>query len=174
MSYLRYSSRNVHWTVANWIEATLTSLNWMDPDNTPFGAPVLRVKRTTAAIGGQLPEKLEPGLVTVTLGDEPMPDEEELGGALSSIEIPIFIDIFMDLDAHAAAVSEDIRDMLLGRLGPKIRVMPTVDQATDDVRTDWSIHFEDIEQIRPEVALAIHWRVVKVTARVYFLEETYG
>ena len=173
MSYLRHASRHIHHTVATTIQDGLIALNWTIPGSTPFGAPVLRFQRTTALVGGKLPDKMSPGLVTITLGDEVEPDPEELGGALHSVELPIFIDIFMDKDAHALAAAEDIRDILLGRLAGTSRFVQVINQATGDPIADWQIELEDLERSRPDIALTLHWQVIKVTARAYFIEVVY-
>ena len=86
----------------------------------------------------------------------------------------MFVDILMDVPAHADAVAQDIRDILLGRF-PDIagRVIAVVDQSTGQPVPGWKVEFDDLEVSTPDVPLALQWRVVKLTAATYFPEAVY-
>lgn len=175
MTFLRHSSRHVHHTVAAHVEAGLAALKWTVADETPFGAPVVTFDRTRSAadfiVPGQKVTGLHAGLVTISIGSEFQPDPEELGSGLVVTEIPVFVDIFQDLDAHAQGLAEDTRDIFLGRQAfwPK-RFIPVVNQATSTPVPGWTIEFDDIERDKPEHTFALAWQVVKATAMVRFQE----
>jgi len=175
MAFLRHAPRHVHHTVANVIEAQMTALNWKDPSATPLGAPVLRFTREAPLAGGRTTgiDKISPGLVTITLGDELPSREEELGGPLSSQEYPIFVDVFMGTDGEATAVASDVRDILLGRFPGTQRSLDVIDQATGTPVDGWRIELDDVERARPNHNYQVHWQVVKVTATTYFNEVSY-
>jgi len=175
MTFLRHSSRHVHHTVADHVEAGLAALSWTNAATTPFGSPVVTFDRTRSAadflVPGVTPSGLKAGLVCITLGNEFQPDPEEMGSGLHVVELPIFVDVFMDVDAHAQTLAEDARDIFLGRQAfwPK-RFIPVVNQATSTAVPGWSIEFDDVERDRPEHSFALAWQVVKATAMVRYQE----
>jgi len=175
MAFLRHAPRHVHYTVAAAIEDPMTAMGWSDPQNTPLGATPLRFLREPPLSGGRTlgVDKVSAGLVTITMGDEPPPAEEEMGGPLSSQEYPIFVDIFMDTEGEATAVASDVRDILLGRFAGTKRIIPVVNQITQTPVDGWQIELDDIERGRPQHNFQIHWQVVKVTATTYFQEGQY-
>lgn len=173
MTYLRHAGRHVLHSVANYIETQLGTLQWTVEGFVPFGAAQVKIIRTPAFVGGALDKAIKPGVVAMSLGDEFMPDMEELGGALASQEYPIFIDVFQDTSASALTLATDIRDILLGRLPDTQRWLDVTDQATQSVVPGWKLEFDDIERVQPETASPINWQVVKVTAVAYFPEVTY-
>lgn len=175
MTYLRHSSRHIHHSVADYVKAQMAALLWTTPGSVPFDAPVVRFTTNTAIPNNRtdLARAIEPGMVAITVGDEPDTVEEELGGELVTLELPIFFDIFMDSDATALAVANDIRDVLKGRLAGSKRVIPVVDQVTSTPVDGWVIEFTDVERARPEHNV-LHWQIVKVTATTQFLEIVHG
>ena len=170
MTWLRHASRHIQETVANHVGAQLTALSWMDPDNTPFGAPVLTIVTQPIVSGDGLAKGVTAGTVACTLGTELDPELLELGGPLTEQEIPVFFDIFMAKAGEAMAVANDIRDILLARLAGTSRTIAVVDQASGAAVTGWRIEFEDVERSTPDQRLALHWQIVKVTASVTFPE----
>jgi len=173
MTYLRHASRHVHYTVANYVQAQLTALDWLDPDSTPFGAKPVRIIKTPAVLGDALVGDITAGTVAITLGDEYGPDSEELGGPLYSQEYPIFIDVFQDTHSTALALASDIRDILLARLPGTQRWLDVVNQVNAQVVPGWKLELEDVERVSPETVLPLRWQVVKVTAVAYFPEVTF-
>jgi len=173
VDFLRHASRHVHATVAKHVKAGLTELDWTDPANTPLGAPAVRFQTTTALQGGKLGSGVGAGLVSIVLGNELMPDPEELGGPLFRQDYPFFIDLFMETDGEATALACDIRDILLGRFEFAGRTLPVVDQVTSTPVPGWLIEFEDVERMSPDHTFSIQWQVVKVTASTYYNEVVY-
>lgn len=172
MTWLRHSSRHVHATVLNHVKQQLDALGWLDAATTPFGAPVVNLIDKPLVDGDQIRDEARPGSVFVTLGTEPTPDEEELGGPLAMQQVPIFFDVFADANAHAIALACDIRDILRGRIGGK-RVLDVVDQVTGDPAPGWQLEFTEVERVTPDQRFALHWQAVKVTAEVHYSEEVY-
>lgn len=173
MAFLRHAARHVHHTVANYVTANLTALDWLTPDETPFGAPLVEVRTSKAITGGTLGKTTKAGVVAVTLGNETTPDPEELGGPLTSQEYPLFIDIFQDTEATTLALATDIKDICLGRFPGATRYLPVIDQATSLAVPGWRIELDDVERVEPDSNFALFWQVVKVTAIAYFPEEVY-
>lgn len=172
MAFLRHAARHVHHTVANHIAEQLAALDWTTPGSVPFDSPVVKVRRTAAIAGGTLGKTTTAGTVAVTIGNEPIPDLEELGGPLGSQEYPIFVDCFQDTEATVLALATDVKDILMGRIGGK-RYLPVIDQATGTPVDGWGIELEDVERVEPDYNFALFWQVVKVTAVTYFPEEVY-
>ena len=170
MSFLRHASRHVHASVANYVKAGLTELDWMDPAQTPLGAPAVSVRTTSPVTGGKLESGITPGLVYVTLGNEFRPDPQELGGALHMQEYPFFIDCFMGTEGEGTALACDVRDLLLGRFEFASRAIPVTDQVLGTSVPGWKIEFDDVERVVPDHSYSIHWQVVRVTASTYYPE----
>lgn len=174
MTFLRHSARHVHRTVVNYLTEQLDALGWLDDTTTPFGAPPLTIRDVSVLPSdGSMPAAIQPGMVTITLGDEDDSIDQELGGPLAASEHPIFVDIFMDSDAAALAVALDVRDICKGRLPNTTRFLPVIDQVTSTPVDGWKIELTDIVRAKPDSPLKVHWQVVKVTAYVEFPEETY-
>lgn len=171
MVFLRHASRHVHASVANYVKAGLTELNWDDPANTPLGAPAVRVQTTSPVTGDKLASSVSAGLVAVSLGNEFNPDPQELGGGLHMQEYPFFVDVFMDTEGECTALACDIRDMFLGRFEDfSARWIPVTDQVLSTPVPGWKIEFDDVERVSPDHSYSFHWQVVRVTAQVYYPE----
>lgn len=154
------------------VKAGLDSLDWTDSSvsQRPFGAPQVEVRTGSAWAEGVLKTDVKPGQVYVSLGPEFSPTDEELGGPLVSQEYPIFFDIFMDSEAAALALANDIRDWLLARLDGSSRAIPVVNQFTSAEVDGWLLELDDVERRRPDAAAPLHWQVVNVTATALFQE----
>ncbi|GAB3863339.1 hypothetical protein GCM10028801_30730 [Nocardioides maradonensis] len=172
MAWLRHSSRHVHATVLNHVKDQLDTLGWLSAGTTPFGAPALTLIDKPLVDGDQIRQEARPGSVFVTLGTEPDPEDQELGGPLSMQQIPIFFDVFMDANGLAVAAACDIRDILRGRIGGK-RVLDVIDQTTGDPAPGWQLEFTEVERVAPDQRFALHWQAVKTTCEVTFSEEAY-
>lgn len=171
MTYLRHSSRHIHHTVIKYLREQLTTLKWIGPANaTPFGATPVELYANHPPEWKQ-DQRLQAGKVAITLGDEVMSTLEEVGGPLSSVEIPIFVDIYMDDESIALALALDVRDIFNGRIPGSVRALPVLDfiEQPPTPVPDWRIEFDDITRVRPDDA--INWQVVKVTALTYFQEQ---
>jgi len=123
VTYLRHSTRHIHHTVVEYIREQLRELKWMTEGQTPFGATPVEII-TAHPKEWETTARLEAGTVAITLGDESMPDLEESGGPLYSMDVPIFIDVFSDNESITLALALDIRDILLGRLTGSTRLEP--------------------------------------------------
>lgn len=170
---LRYSSRAVHKTVADYLRDQLSGLGWLTDGLTPFGAPTVKISTSTPRPHQQDSASVYPGAVAITLGDNVDAEPQEIGGPLYMIEYPIFVDIYMDKDAHALAFAQDVTDICSARLPGTSRYLPVFDLITNQPADGWLIELEDIERTRPVHELKLHWQVVKVTATTYFNEVNY-
>lgn len=173
MTFLRHAARHVHHTVANHVETQLGVLNWTTVGQVPFDSPVVQVRRTAAIVGGTLGKTTKAGTVAITIGTEFAPGSEEMGGALSSQEYPIFIDVFQDTEATTLALALDIKDILLGRFPGTARYLPVIDQTTGTPVDGWKIELDDVERVEPDYNFALFWQIVKVTAVAYYPEVVY-
>jgi len=176
MTYPRHASRHVLATVTNIVTAQLAILDWDDDTNLPFGprfaAPVTFTDAPAIA-ADRLADGVGPGTVSITLGPELYPEEQELGGPSSRQDYPIFVDLFQPTYAACTALANDVRDTLLGRFPGTRRHISVVDQTDGDPIDGWTCELSDVEIVRPEVRLPVFWQVVKVTAEVYFPEVQY-
>lgn len=164
MTYLRHAARHLQQTVADHVEATLTSLGWIGPSNgVPFGAkPVdYQVARPTE---DEL-KSVEPNLVAISFGAEPDDVEEEMGGGLLSVEHVFFVDCYMAKEALAIAIGSDLKDTLAGRAPGTSRFIPLTDYKTTTPVLGYQIEFDDVirEPVQRELT-RVHWQVVKATA----------
>lgn len=171
---MRYSSRSIHQSVANELTDQLGAIGWTSEGQTPFGAPKLRITTHTPRPHQTDQASISAGAVVITLGDNIDADPQEMGGPLSMIEYPIFVDIYMDKDAHALAVAQDVTDIFAGRVPGTSRFLPVIDLTTGYAAPGWLIELTDIERTRPVHDLKVHWQVVKVTASTYFPEVAYS
>lgn len=172
MTWLRFATRHIHGTVTNYLTDRLDELTWTTV-TPPLGAPQVRIQAFMP------PESeltsVQSGLLAISLGDEVDALEEEMGGPLHSQEFPIFVDIFMEKEAHALSLATDVRDIFRGRLANTVRSMPVMDQTqTPPVAVvGWRMEFQDVQRERID-RLPIFWQSVKVTAFIEFPEVLYG
>jgi hypothetical protein len=173
MSYLRHASRHVLASVMLTVQDGLDTLGWMDAGTLPFGskyAAVVHFSDAPAIAGDKLADEVAAGLVAVTLGPEFPVDMDELGGPLARQDYPIFFDVFQPEYATTTALANDIRDILMGRVAGTNRYVVIKDQTDDSTVLGWTCELTDVEIVRPELRLPLHWQVVKVTAEVHFPE----
>lgn len=173
MTYLRHASRHVQASVMNAVKDGLDTIGWTAAGTLPFGpqyASVVKFSDAPAIAGDRLADGVAAGTVAVTLGPEYAVDMEELGGPLARQDYPIFFDIFQPTYATTTALACDIRDILMGRMEGTKRFVVVKDQSTDSDVDGWTCELTDVEIVRPEIRLPLHWQVVKVTAEVYFPE----
>jgi len=173
MTFLRHAPRHVHQTVADYATAQLTALGWLTAGSVPFGLDPVTIIDVRPFVGSKLDNHIVPGVVTVTLGNEAAPIDEELGGPLASQDYPMFVDVFMELDSAALALAADLKDAFLGRHATSKRFIPVIDQATETPVPGWQIEFDDVEREAPEHPFALAWHSVHVTAHCYFQEVRY-
>lgn len=163
MAYLRHSTRHAHQSLVDYMGSKLYDLGWTHTGSVPFDAPVVQLN---SSFPDEWDESsvLEPGTLVITLGDESAAREEELG-PLTSINIPFFIDCFMDTDSVALALALDVRDILCGRLSNTSFILDVYNyNESEPFPSGYQMEFEDVvrDRVRPK------WHVVKVTAVMYF------
>lgn len=175
MTYLRHASRHVHASVLDAVKDSLSTLGWLGANTLPFGpryAALVNFTDAPAIDGDRLAVGIAPGTIAVTLGPEFPTQEQEIGGPTTQQDYPIFFDVFQPTYAAATALANDIRDTLMGRFDGTHRFV-TVKDYSGDAPTPvdgWTCELTDIQIIRPEIRLPLHWQVVKVTAEVQFPE----
>jgi hypothetical protein len=175
MSWLRHAGRHVHHTAANYLREQLGDLGWTaaDASDRPFGGTQVVMWTAPAISDDGLNDKVAPGVVAITLGDELAPALQELGGPLSEQNYPLFIDCFHDTEETTLALATDVRDIFMGRLPGTSTFLDVVNQSDQQAVPGWRMEFEDIERLRPDAKVRLHWQVVKVTAATFFPEERY-
>ena len=175
MTWLRHAPRHVHHTAVNYLTDRLDALGWTDDDvtNRPFGGTQVRISDKPAINEDGPVEGVSAGLVAMTLGDQDFPEMLEMGGALANQNYPFFVDCFHDTEETTLALATDVRDIFMGRISGSQPYLDVVNQANQVAVPGWRMEFEDIERIRPENKVRVHWQVVKVTAYTYFPEERY-
>lgn len=162
---LRHSTRHLHRSVFEYLDDQLTSLGWTVPGRVPFNA-------TPVALQDLLPEEFEeesllvPGTVAVTVGDEPEVLGQEMGGPLALIEVPIFIDVFMEDPGTTLALALDVRDIFCGRLPGTSRYLKVKNYASYPAveLNSYTVEFEDVIRQNQKK----NWETVKITACLYF------
>lgn len=165
MAWLRHSLRHVHRTVFDALSTGMTSLGWTGT-NPPYGAlPVTLISEYPKEFD-LVKAALVPNKIAITYGIEFPTNWIELGGTLASQEVPFFADVYAETEGIALAMTNDIRDLLLGRFPVLMKNrMPVKDYSsgTPVDLTDWRIEFAEVERIpvqgRPEGA-TVRWSTV--------------
>lgn len=170
MAFLRHAPRHVHAALVDRITAGLRDLGWLTAGEVPFGGEPVRIKDYRPFVGDRLDSSVSARTVTISAGNEFAPALEEAGGPLSSQEYPFFVDVFMDTNGEATALTSDIRDLLLGRQPGYGRFLTLVNKATGTPVPDWSLELDDIERVVPEHAFPLQWQAVHLTVTAYFHE----
>lgn len=171
--YLRHSSRHVHESICVYLDSLLTDLGWTVEGSVPFGAEPVTILRQLPDNWNPEEAPLENGTVAITLGDDPDARNEELGGALASMEIPIFVDIYYTEPSESVSLALDVRDIFCGRLPGSKRFLAVTNFASYPAveAPGYQLEFEDVTRERP--TNRIGWQVVKVTAKLFFPEVVY-
>lgn len=111
---MRHLSRHLQSTVQDHVLRHLTELGWVGaPATVPFGA--LPVTFQKVAPREEQLASITPNLVAVSFGRQTDDEEEEMGGPLISQEHVFFVDIYAENEGIGLALSEDVRDLLVGR-----------------------------------------------------------
>lgn len=170
MAEIRFRSRHVRQTIADYIEAGLTDLGWVNAP-TNFGA----IPLTFQEVDPEEPQQgiqVLPNTVSTSLGDEPDDEEYELGGGLESVEFPVFVDVYAENNSMAVSIASDIKQLL------KHTVIPVTDYT--GTPTPHPTEYMEFESVigpeRPPASIGAtefkrHWRVVKAIAVVYFVPD---
>lgn len=172
MAYLRHASRHIQESILDALEARLTFLHWIAADNTltPFGAsPVVYQRRRMEE--SEL-KAVTGNLVAVSFGQELDDLDEELGGGLLSVEMPVFVDCIAEKENHALLIAADVKDFLAGRAPGTSRYLRVHDKGSASPATPvdgWLIELTDVIREQPDtVDWRARWQAVKATAYVTF------
>ncbi len=165
---LRFRSRHVHKTVAEYLREKLGELGWLTaPIN--FNATAVTFREVQPDENGT---SVAPNTVSVTAGDLGDDQETQLGGGIYEVVIPFFIDVYGESAGLAQSIAEDLREQLTHG-----RVLPLYDwnDVQAPARVDGAyIEFENV--VGPErpqgsqtsADFRRFWRVVKAEAHVLY------
>lgn len=169
MTWLRFAPRHIHQTVVDYLTARLDELDWTT-STPPLGASQLLIQ-TFRPLESEA-SRIKSGTLSIALGDEAAPLDEEMGGPLASQDFDLYVDIFQERDADAVSVATDVRDILMGRL-PNCRRSLLVQDHTQNPAVDvpdWRMEFIDVIRLRLE-GVPIGWQQVQCTLHVEYPEE---
>jgi hypothetical protein len=164
---LRFRTRAVHATLVDEVKHSLESLGWITPPIN-FGLDPITVVDYQPDERG---ERIATNTVAITLGDVPVDEDEELGaavGGLRSVDFPVFFDIYMAEQPLSIAVADDLVAYFTDN------ALAVKDVVNDTIADGVSLVIEDVAGPRRPPAAAAgeafkkHWRVVELTAVLYF------
>lgn len=168
---LRFRTRSVHATLADDVRAALTELGWIV--TAPGGRVNFGVAPVTV-VDYQPEERQEPvkvNTVAVTLGDAPADEDEELGasvGGLRSVTYPVYLDCYMNEQAIAVAICDDLVEHFTDL------ALEVTDVVTGGVADGVTLVIEDVAGPRRPPAASggeafrRNWRIVELSAVLYF------
>jgi hypothetical protein len=167
MTYLRHARRHVHQTMFKHIEHHIGLLGWTNAATTPFSAPVVDVQGTMPEEYEEI-KRLQPGRLGITLGPVPAPMEQEMGGPLVAVEYPFFFDCFMDTDAAAVALADDVADILHGYIPNTSTYLKVFNFTTGTpvAISGWQMEIDDV--VRTKADGWKNWQITKATATLYY------
>jgi len=180
---IRWPTRALKASVGLHVVTGLTSLGWMtDPPG--FAQNPIHfdddhdVEKIVAGGGPQVVNT-----VGLTVGDVPDAAAQELGGGLSSINYPVFFDIYGEDRSTALNIGDDIVGILQGAVLSTSRYIPLYDfsltpapPASSALLTDQTCEARLIEAKwasgTQQAEWRRRWRIVTFTATVYFVGGT--
>lgn len=168
MPPIRFRSRHLHSTFYDYTHDKLIELGWIAADPTQ---PVNFGTKSVTMTDYQPEERdvINENTVAVSLGDYDDDNDEELGathGGNRSAPYEIYIDVYMEKQAHSLAICDDIRDIY------KDLTLHLIDQitmtATDNLIEVEAVHGPE----RPTGAQANqfkrNWRAMRLDVRLFF------
>ena len=167
---LRFRVRHVHKTIADYLEAELADLGWVNEPVNCATVPMTFLEFQPDEAG----KTIAANTVAITLGDEPPALDIEMGDGLREIAFPVFVDVYGANQSIAASIASDIKSLL------EDRYMPVLDFVTSATGTPTSERIEldkdDVSIEKPDAAAGAQdfrrfWRVVKTTARVHYIQD---
>lgn len=169
---LRFMSRQVHKTVAEYLREKLTELGWVnDPVN--FGAVPVTFQEAQPDENGKA---VAPNTVAITIGDVSDDIPRELGGGFYEVIAPIFVDVYGQSSATAQSIADDAKEQMTRGM-----IIPVFDwTAAAPLMTSNTIEFENVMgPERPPVAASTSdfrrfWRIVRAEAHVFYMPATAG
>lgn len=166
---LRFRVRHVHKTVADFIEAELTALGWVNPPVNFGTLPVTFLEFQPDEAG----KPITANTVAITLGDEGPALDEELGDGLRQLEYPLFVDVYGANQSIAASIASDVKDILEDRYFAvrDFTASPVGVPTSEQIELDK----DDLTVERPGASMGAadfrrYWRVVKSTVRVHYVQ----
>lgn len=166
---LRFRIRHVHKTIADYLEAGLTQLGWVNQPVNFATTPMTFLEFQPDEAG----VSIAANTVAITLGDEPAALDLEMGDGLREIAFPVFVDVYGANQSVAASIASDIKALL------EDRYMAVLDFTTSATGVPTAERIEldkdDVSIEKPDAANGVQdfrrfWRVVKTTARVQYVE----
>lgn len=168
MTTLRFRTRAVHNTIADYLVAKMTSAGWVSaPVN--LGARPLNIIRFTPDTNDT---SITPNVMAITLGNEPAEKVEQLGGGLSSIHYPLYVDVYGENQGITTSICNDAHDALF------LQVIPIYDYSTDprSAVPGSYVQFESVTgpfmppqaEISATDSLRRFWRTLQADAWTFF------
>lgn len=160
---MRFRSRHLRRTVADWLRVELTALGWLGLGEINFDTQAFRVLEVEPEDAGG---KVEHNTVMVSMGDEPPIEAIEMGGGLYDQSVALFVDVFAARPGIAVSIASDIRDLLTGR------VLYVSDYTTNPPTvTAEQVEMHDVMLRHPDLTGAVgdfrrNWRIINATAHV--------
>lgn len=159
---MRFRVRMAQQTLADEVEAHLTSLGWIGL-TPPWGT-------SSVVISDAEPdsiERIEVNTVSMTIEDISPYGDAELG-SLRVQEVDFYADVFGEKPSIAVSIAEDILVFLTDR----ITYIKDYTQNPAVVTTD-QVEIEDVDMIRPSGSMTAtdlkrNWRTVRATLKLYF------
>ena len=166
---LRFRVRHVHKTIADYLEAELTVLGWVNAPVNFATTPMTFLEFQPEEAG----KAIAANTVSITLGDEPAAVDLEMGDGLREIAYPVFVDVYGANASIATSIASDVKTLLedtylqVKDFTASIPGVPSNEQIELDK--------DDVSVERPPAASGLndfkrYWRVVKTTARVHYIE----
>lgn len=173
---MRWPTRMLRASISLHIKSNLTTLGWFaDPPG--FAQHPINWDEdhdAEAVVAGGTPPPMN--TVGLTVGDVPDAKARELGDGLTSIDYPVFLDVYGEDRSTAMNIADDIVGILQGALTPS-RYIPLYDHSHDPAPPDVSALITDetcearlIEARWPTgmQEWRRRWRIVSFTATHYF------
>lgn len=165
MPPIRFRSRHLHATVFDYVTLKLTELGWVTPPINFGTTPCTLIDYQP----DERTEQIKPNTVAVSLADYANDEDEELGAAVGGVRsapYQIYIDVYMQRQAEAQAICDDIRDIFTDEF------LYLVDQISGE-QTQNMIEVENIngpEKISGASAdqFKRYWRAMRLDLRLYF------
>lgn len=167
---LRFRTRHVHKTLADYIEAQMSALGWVLPPTNFDTTPMTFIEFQPDEAG----KSVKANTVAITLGDEPSAVDEELGDGLRVIKYPVFVDIYGENQSIAASIASDVKRILEDVYMP-VRDFTTTTSGV--ASTEYlELDKDDVVIEKPPAAAGIadfkrYWRVVKTMAHVHYVQD---
>jgi hypothetical protein len=131
---IRHAQRHIEASTKTHVSTRLTALGWLNADPTPrpFGAGVTVLTETMTGIFGDDPKHTivsgtDTPVVNIVIIGQGEDVDQEVGGPLVETPYALFVTV-VALPSLAAALAEDITDLLAGRSARP--VIPFIDQIT--------------------------------------------